>query len=306
MFKFRAISFPLLLALLALIVYWRIGGPILYTLVVPIVFATVIYEICTMCKNLGIKSYPLTTAIVGGLLFFELVMVNTLILFEKNSFITKLEKFLPLPFLLVIILGWIWMFYNRFRENIVKKVLFSLSVLVIVGIPLFCVARQYFGSNLLTGPIPLNSGARQFLFLILVTKAMDTGGYIFGKLSGYLPGGNHKICPSVSPKKSWEGTIGGMLMSIGVSLIFWKIYAQDVASRLLAENLGISFSWYIVAGILLAIGSLAGDLTESGLKRACNIKDSGHIIPGMGGFFDVMDSFLYNGMIFWVLKVLCW
>ena len=72
------------------------------------------------------------------------------------------------------------------------------------------------------------------------------------------------------------------------------------------QNLGTSLSWYVAAGILLAIGSLAGDLTESALKRACDVKDSGHIIPGMGGVFDVMDSFIYNGVIFWVLGALRW
>ena len=52
---------------------------------------------------------------------------------------------------------------------------------------------------------------------------------------------------------------------------------------------------------MLGLGSFAGDLTESALKRTAGVKDSGHIIPGMGGVFDVLDSFIYNGMLFWVL-----
>ena len=56
-----------------------------------------------------------------------------------------------------------------------------------------------------------------------------------------------------------------------------------------------------LAGVVLALGSFAGDLTESALKRAAGIKDSAGYIPGMGGVFDVLDSFIYNGMLFSVL-----
>ena len=67
------------------------------------------------------------------------------------------------------------------------------------------------------------------------------------------------------------------------------------------QNLGTSIWWYITAGVVLGIGSLAGDLTESALKRSAGVKDSGAIIPGMGGVFDVLDSFIYNGVLFIVL-----
>ena len=116
-----------------------------------------------------------------------------------------------------------------------------------------------------------------------------------------MKNGNHKICPSISPKKSWEGTVGGLLFSVGVSLIFWKIYAEAPFCRMPFQNLGTSIWWYITAGVVLGIGSLAGDLTESALKRSAGVKDSGVIIPGMGGVFDVLDSFIYNGALFIVL-----
>ena len=58
---------------------------------------------------------------------------------------------------------------------------------------------------------------------------------------------------------------------------------------------------FIAHGVILSLLSLAGDLTESSLKRAAGVKDSANWIPGMGGVFDVLDSFLYNGMLFWWL-----
>ena len=127
------------------------------------------------------------------------------------------------------------------------------------------------------------------IFLCLVTKATDTGGYIVGTLTSKLPGGNHKIAPKVSPKKSWEGLAGGMVLSLAVSLTFFYLMPRA------------PMSWYISAAVLLSLGSFFGDLTESAVKRLCNIKDSGSFVPGMGGAFDVLDSFIYNGMLFWPL-----
>ena len=108
-------------------------------------------------------------------------------------------------------------------------------------------------------------------------------------------GGNHKIVPSISPKKSWEGTAGGVILSIAVSLLFYWLFCS--------KGIGVNapLGWYIVAAVVLALGSFAGDLTESALKRTCDVKDSGHWIPGMGGAFDVLDSFIYNGILFWLL-----
>ena len=141
----------------------------------------------------------------------------------------------------------------------------------------------------------IRTGAMNFFFLVLVTKAMDTGGYIVGMLSGkWMPGGNHKIVPSISPKKSVEGTLGGILFSVGTALIF---YVCGVAP---AET---GLGWCLLSGVILAIGSFAGDLTESALKRTCGVKDSGHWIPGMGGIFDVLDSFIYNGILFSMLLI---
>ena len=60
-------------------------------------------------------------------------------------------------------------------------------------------------------------------------------------------------------------------------------------------------SWALITGAVLSLGSFFGDLTESAVKRLCNVKDSGSFVPGMGGAFDVLDSFLYNGMLFWLL-----
>ena len=136
---------------------------------------------------------------------------------------------------------------------------------------------------LLLGAIgaPVFSGFRGGLGALLGT----TGGYIFGMLSAkLLPGGNHKIAPQLSPKKSWEGFIGGVALSVAVSLLFHHFNGGNISE-------------YIIFALLLGVCSFFGDVTESGLKRVCGVKDSGNWIPGMGGAFDVLDSFIYVGIV---------
>jgi phosphatidate cytidylyltransferase len=170
------------------------------------------------------------------------------------------------------------------KEGVLERIAGSAGIFLVFGLPLLAAVSCW----LLMLPFePLNifkSGTVPgMLFLIAVSKTMDTGGYIFGMLSAkLLPGGNHKIAPSISPKKSWEGVAGGMLMSVAVSLIFCHCYGGDLQN-------------YVIHGVILSLLSLAGDLTESSLKRSAGVKDSANWIPGMGGIFDVFDSFLYVG-----------
>lgn len=303
MFLYRAISFPLLLALLAAVVYWRAGGPWFFTIVASGAIAATLHECCKLVEKCGAPALPKTTALLGGLLFLGYLAARTLLNIGQVEMAQLLMKFEFLLLVFTVFGGWFLVLFGRERrKELLLRAAASLGVLVLIGSSMFAVVSVYFNRTVPLGPVPLNIGARQLLFLILVTKAMDTGGYIFGMLSGrWMKNGNHKICPSISPKKSWEGTVGGLLFSVGVSLIFWKIYAEAPFCRMPFQNLGTSIWWYITAGVVLGIGSLAGDLTESALKRSAGVKDSGAIIPGMGGVFDVLDSFIYNGALFIVL-----
>lgn len=304
MFKYRVISFPLLLALLAAIIFWPAGGPYLYAFTVPIAVGMVLFEVCIMIKEIGLNTFPKLTATLGGLLFLELILFKVVVQFAEFAISNAILKSLVITIIIALIGSWFILFLSKDRKAVISKLLTSIGVLILISSSLLSVALVYFNS--IDQEVSFYIGSRELLFLILVTKAMDTGGYIFGKLSSYLPGGNHKILPSVSPKKSWEGTIGGMIMSIGVSLIFWYIYSKEADSFATISIFDNSLSWFVFAGIILSIGSLAGDLTESALKRTCKVKDSGHIILGMGGVFDVMDSFIYNGFIFWIIGILSW
>jgi phosphatidate cytidylyltransferase len=125
----------------------------------------------------------------------------------------------------------------------------------------------------------LPEGATYIYYLFAVTWAGDAGAFYFG-----IHFGRHRLCPTLSPGKSVEGSIAGLLSSLGGSLLAkWCFFPR----------LGIIHA--LVLGILLGIAGQLGDLSESMLKRSFAVKDSGSLIPGHGGFLDRADSLLFTG-----------
>lgn len=118
------------------------------------------------------------------------------------------------------------------------------------------------------------SGAFWLLYIMILVWGADSGAYIFGKLFG-----KHKLAPKVSPGKTWQGFIGGLLTAAIISWIYgaWA-------------NLDVAPSTLLICSIVAALASVLGDLTESMFKREAGIKDSGHLIPGHGGILDRIDS----------------
>jgi phosphatidate cytidylyltransferase len=120
---------------------------------------------------------------------------------------------------------------------------------------------------------------RLLLFTVLFTVfADDTGAYVVGRALG-----RHKLAPSISPGKSWEGFVGGTVA--GVLVAFFCLYDQGVLE--IWESL--------VFGLVVAISSTLGDLFESAVKRDLGVKDSGTLLGGHGGVLDRVDSLLWAG-----------
>ncbi len=128
---------------------------------------------------------------------------------------------------------------------------------------------------------------RLLLFvLFILVSSHDTGSYIIGTLFG-----KHKICPKISPRKSWEGFIGGYIFAcIGLSLVLWELEKFK--------------SWSVIASFTFIVCtlSLVGDLFESWLKRRAHIKDTGNFLPGHGGFLDRFDGILFATFFFYFFR----
>lgn len=112
--------------------------------------------------------------------------------------------------------------------------------------------------------------------LLLLTWANDTGAYLIGSQIGRT-----KLFPRISPKKTWEGSIGGVLVTFLIAYLLSKFFT-DISVM----------DWLVLAGIVSLFGSI-GDLVESMLKRSLQIKDSGTLLPGHGGFLDRFDAFIF-------------
>ena len=129
------------------------------------------------------------------------------------------------------------------------------------------------------------------LFVLLWTN--DTGAYCVGSLTAKRPNGNHKMSPHVSPKKSWEGLLGG---AVFVLLAAWLLTCCGWFDCIDRWQYNFSpHTKYLVAlgfGLLAVIAGTLGDLMESLLKRSYCIKDSGMFLPGHGGVLDRFDSLL--------------
>lgn len=119
------------------------------------------------------------------------------------------------------------------------------------------------------------------LFVVLVAKSTDIGGYLVGRLWG-----KHKLYPAISPKKSWEGFAGGLVLSVVAT------FALRSAFPLMKEYFTII--WAIVFAVVMSILSLLGDFAESLVKRKCQAKDSNQLIPEFGGILDLMDSLIFT------------
>ena len=126
------------------------------------------------------------------------------------------------------------------------------------------------------------SGAYLLLWCIAVTKFTDMGAYITGSLIG-----KHKMIPHISPAKTWEGFGGAMFFA---QLAGWGLYAIFPTQLSLFPSL----AHVIVLGGIVALLSVVGDLAESLWKRALAVKDSGHILPGIGGAMDLIDSICFT------------
>lgn len=129
----------------------------------------------------------------------------------------------------------------------------------------------------------LPDGERLVIFLALVTWAGDTGAYYAGTLFG-----KHPLAPSISPKKTVEGAIGGLALAESAALLAHAWFVPE-----------LSLSDALALGLLLTAAGLSGDLWESFIKRRVGVKDSGDILPGHGGMLDRLDSLLFTAPAFY-------
>lgn len=216
-----------------------------------------------------ILSYLLSLTVFGGFIFFP-VLDSALGIGEIHYYIYFSAIILLITAIMVVEL---FSASNKAAENIV----FSLFGSVYLAIPLgFLVLIAMFPDN---GFHPWT-----VLFFFFFMWSSDSGAYFTGRFFGKT-----KLFERLSPKKTVEGFIGGMIVSALMGVAAWYV-------------LGMIPLWtWVSLGALMAFTGTAGDLFESMLKRQSGIKDSGNLLPGHGGVLDRFDSTFLSAPLFWML-----
>jgi phosphatidate cytidylyltransferase len=135
------------------------------------------------------------------------------------------------------------------------------------------------------------TGQFYVLYLIAVTKFSDMGAYLTGSAIG-----RHLMSPQISAKKTWEGFFGALLLALLCSLGLFKLMPGHLSE--------LTWTHATVLGLLLGVGAVIGDLAESIVKRSTGVKDSGRLLPGIGGALDLIDSLLFTApLLFFYLRL---
>ncbi len=177
--------------------------------------------------------------------------------------------------------------YGKGPSGALERACNGVFVSLYVGLPMaLLVALRDLGSG--------NWGLAALLTTIAVTKSTDAGAYFTGKTIG-----KHKLIPRLSPGKTWEGAVGGIVTATIVAFVClrWLFPAVSGGASPPMPTPAIAAlshpAWgAICLGPLLALSGMIGDLAESLVKRECHAKDSGNLLPGMGGVWDVTDSLI--------------
>ncbi len=232
-----------------------------YALLFMVILAAGIYEFNHLFKQSEIQPNRYFSYSVSLLLFVTTFLIATGII-EFKYFLGLL------PFLLIIMAAELY----RKKDKPVENIAVTIFSIIYLAIPLSMV-------NFLVFPEFLNENSYTPKLLIALFSLIwiyDSGAYLVG-----VSIGKHRLFERISPKKSWEGAIGGTLIAITASYFISGIIPE------------IKLIHWIVLSILTVISATFGDLTESMFKRHFGIKDSGNILPGHGGVLDRFDSLFF-------------
>ena len=257
-----------------------------FAVVVTGFVTTALYEFFTMVRHRGILVHrPLSISL--GVVFTGLVAWRSLV--EPGL--------VPTPVLGpgATVLSWMWdifwpativiIFIRQFMRENTFEALGGLAT-TLFGLAYIAALFSYV-FYIRTSDPDLRRGAWLVLFLILVTKMGDVGAYLVGNLLG-----QHTLVARISPRKTVEGFLGAVAFS-GLT----AVATQPMLGR------PITLFWSLLLGGFLGLCGQLGDLAESLLKRDCQVKDAGSLLPGLGGVLDVIDSLLFTAPLFYGILI---
>ena len=258
--------------------YW---GGYFICLVAMGMTAAGLHELFAMARRTDIRPFSLAgiafgVTLIPYYLWSDWALPNLL---GTNGFVAFLTA--PLFALILILMG----LASARSEGLgpqLKNIAVTVFAVVYVAMPMTFLVRTRV----------LDEGWSLVMLVIAVTKASDVGGYFLGTTLG-----RHKLAPRVSPSKTVEGAVGGLLASTAAA--FLMAYGMHIRTLI---DLGPLPT--VCFGIIVGAASQVGDLTESLIKRSTGAKDSGNLLPAFGGVLDLIDSFLVAAPVaYFVLSI---
>lgn len=242
-----------------LIIFLIFYHPLSFLFLVIALTALTQYEFYTLIMRQG--SLPLKSfgTFCGLLIVTMTYLIETYTVIQEFYYIVV--PFLTLPFFIKL--------YRKQDKHPFVNLGYTYLGIIYVALPFALLIEMTFWRGNFLPVLPLGT--------LLILWSFDTGAYFSGKYFG-----RRKLFERISPKKTWEGFFGGAIIALLTAFLYWKY----------TESLRMS-EWLGIAGIIVIAGTL-GDLVESLFKRSIEIKDSGSIIPGHGGFLDRFDGLLLS------------
>ncbi len=248
------------IAYIALIAGSIIAGRFFFAVIFLLITMLSLNEFFQIAAKVNIKVSKFTGLIGSGLIFIIIFLFAAR--FVELNFIS-----LIIPVLLLVFIAEIYL--NKDYQFASITVLIFAFVYITLPLSL---------SSFLAFPVENNSEYTHSILIGLLSLIWinDTGAYVTGMLFG-----RHRLFERLSPKKSWEGAVGGTIFTIGLGLWLPKL------APLLA------FTDWLIISIIVSVFGIYGDLYESLIKRCAGVKDSGSLLPGHGGILDRIDSLLF-------------
>ncbi len=261
-----------------------------FMVVVAIFTTTALYEFFSMARHRGILVHrPLSVTL--GVLFTLLVAWRSLV--EPGLVPT------PIVGPGATLISWMWDIFWPATVVIlfIRQIMRENTFEALSG-----VGTTFFGLAYIAGlftylfyirATDAGQGAWLVCYLILVTKMGDAGAYAIGNWLG-----RHVLVARISPKKTVEGFVGAIWTSAGAAVV-----AQGMLGGQPIFGQPPTPALTLLLGLILGIGGQLGDLAESLLKRDCQVKDAGGLLPGLGGVLDVIDSLLFTAPLFYGILI---
>lgn len=238
-----------------------------------------IYELNNMMLHAGYHPLIWLSFLLGLLFLIAAMFPHQQLLFLEVGF----GVFLLLSFLLL--------FWRKSFDGALIDWSLTFVIAFYLGVPLgLFLSLRGFDAGWPFTSAPwwlLPRGLWWLLTTLLGVWGFDAAAFFAGRYFG-----RHKLAPMISPAKTWEGVIGGFVLSVIAALLFT------------VKPLGVPWYLAIVLGIVLGAAAVIGDLAESLLKRQTHVKDSGHFMPGHGGMLDRLDSLLFAVIVVYIFAQL--